>query len=142
VSYLPDRVAEAAAMIRLALPSDWPMLRGLLQENGLAVDGLEYAAFTPPCLVMVRDGEVVAFIQALVGQPYAVVTELAVARQHQRKGYGIRLLQHMETLLRASGCSAWMAFTGEKNERVNEQLEHYGARCTGNGTVWVKGLPA
>lgn len=126
-------------MIRLALPADWPRLREILEENALTVDGLAYEAFSPPCLVYVRDGEIVGFIQALCGSPYAVITEAAVARAHQRKGYGIRLLEHMETVLRVSGVSAWVTFTGEKNPTA-AMLEQYGARGTGYGTGWVKGL--
>ena len=127
-------------MIRLALPADWPMLRALLEENALTVDGLVYGAFTQPCLVAVRDGEVVGMIQAIVGHPYAVITEMAVARAHQRKSYGYRLMEHMETLLRAAGCTAWVTYVGEKRTPVTEQLDGYGARCTGAGTAWVKSL--
>lgn len=126
-------------MIRLALPSDWPRLREILEENALTIDGVAYDSFSPPCLVYVRDGEVVGFMQAHLGSPYAVITEGALARAHQNKGYGYRLLQHMETLLRASGVLAWVTYTGEKNPTAG-LLERYGARGTGYGTAWVKGL--
>ena len=127
-------------IMRPALVADWPILRALLEENALTVDGVAYEGFTPPCLVAVKAGEIVGFIQAHAGAPYAVITELAVARAHQRQGIGVRLLQHMETLLRSAGVTAWMAYTGEKNDRVVAQLDGYGARCTGAGTAWVKSL--
>lgn len=127
-------------MIRLATPADWPALKALLLDTGLAVDGMAYEAFSQPCLVYVRDGEVVAFVQAHVGHPYAVITEVAVARDHQRKGYAIRLTEHMETLLRAAGCTAWVTFAGDKRAAVAAQIEGVGGRCLGAGTAWVKAL--
>lgn len=127
-------------MIRPATTHDFPAIRALLMENDLCVDGLAYDVFTPPCLVAVRDGEVVGVLQALLGKPYAVITELAIARVHQRKGYAVRLMQHMETLLREYGIPAWFTMTSETNDRVRDQLKRYGARDLGHGVGWVKGL--
>ena len=125
--------------IRPAFPDDAARLRDLLEENALTVDGLDYGLFTPPTLVGLVDGEIVGFVQAHLGAPYAVITELAIARAHHRKGYAVKLLEHMETVLRVSGVSAWVAYTGEKNP-VAEQLERYGARSTGSGTAHVRVL--
>lgn len=126
-------------MIRPALPDEAPILKGLLLENNLGIDGLTYERFSQPCLVYVREGEVVGFIQAIPAEPYAIITECAVARAHHGKGYGVRLLEHMETVLRMYGCGAVATFTGEKNP-VKEQLEGCGMRTTGYGAALVKAL--
>lgn len=126
--------------IRPAVSEDVPRMRQLLEENHLLVDGIAYDLFTPPVLVCEVDEEIVGFIQAHVGSPYAVVTELAVARAHQRKGYAVKLVEHMETLLRYMGVKAWGAYTGDANQPVIDQLERYGARVTGRGVGFVKGL--
>lgn len=126
--------------IRPAMPDDAPRLRELLEENALTVDGLDYSVFTPPTLVGVIDGEVVGFTQAHIGAPYAIVTEMVIARAHQGKGYGVKLLEHLETVLRFSGVTAWMAYTGDKQDAVMKKLDQFGARCTGHGSAWVRTL--
>lgn len=127
-------------MIRPARLEDAPAIRALLVDNGLTIDGLAYEAFTPPCLVAVRDGVVIGMGQALLGLPYCVVTELVVARSAQRQGVAVRLLEHLETVMRTQGATAWVACTSPKNDRVNAQLERYGARGLGHGLGWVKPL--
>ena len=126
--------------IRPARPEDAPTLKALLQENGQAVDGITYDVFSPPVLVAEEAGEVVGFIQALVGEPYTVITDLVVARSLANRGIGVRLGQHMETVLRVLGCRVWVAYAGEKHEGMREQLERYGARPTGHGVGFVRAL--
>lgn len=124
--------------IRPMREADAPLLRALLEENALTLDGVAYETFSPPVLVAEVDHEIVGFVQAHVGQPYAFITELAVARSHQRRGIGIRLLQHMETLLRYMNVRAWVTYSGEKRTDVHAQLDGYGARCTGAGAAFVR----
>lgn len=125
--------------IRPACPADLPMLRAILAENAGMLDGVDYSHFSPPCLVGEIDGAVVGFIQATLGQPYAIITELSIAREHHRKGYGMRLLEHMETVLRCAGVTAWTTYTGEKNDHVIKIAERLG-RCTGRGYAFVRVL--
>lgn len=125
-------------MIRPARYEDLDAIRGLLAENGMLADGLDYTDFTQPTLVYVRDGEVVGVAQALPGRPYAVLTELAVRRDLQHRGIGVRLLDALEVVLRTLGVTAWMACT--PSDQVVKMLERYGARSTGQGTGFLRRL--
>ena len=127
-------------MIRPARPDDVPQIMALMHYNGLAVEEVTYATFTPPCLVDDRNGVLAGFIQAHLGHPYAIVTEIAVAPSMQNKGVAVRLIEHLETVLRCAGMTAWMAYSGNKRESFHEQLERYGARCTGEGRAFVRVL--
>ena len=126
--------------IRPAVPADFPRLRALLADNGQMIEGVDYATFSPPCLVLVRSAAVVGFIQALVGRPVAVITDLAIDPAHHRKGYGVRLLSHMDTLLRDYGVTAWVAYAGSKKTTVQRALTKYGAASQGDGTGYVRRL--
>lgn len=99
-------IGDNAVEIRPATDDDLPTVRALLVESGLAFEDVDYSAYTPPLLVAVRDGEIVAYMHAAFSRPYAVVTECVVKREFQGRGYGIRLLQAMELLMRMSGITA------------------------------------
>lgn len=123
--------------VRPLRPDDLDAVRALMAENAMLLDGVAYDDFTG-VLVAEIEGNVVGMIQALVGKPYAVVTEIAVDRKYQEVGVGVALIQSMELLLRCSGVAAWVAITGETNETINAKLDAYGARCTGRGVAWLK----
>ena len=125
-------------MIRPARPEDADAIWGLLAENGMLVDGLDYSDFTHPTLVYVREGEVVGMIQALAGKPHAVITHAAVARAYHHRGYGIRLLASLELVLRTMGVTAWYACT--PFDQTVKILERYGAQSTGQGIGFVRRL--
>ena len=125
-------------IIRPATEADVPRLQALLQENKLGHDGLDYTQWSHPCLVAVQDGEVVGMIQAALSEPVSIVTELAVARAHQRRGIGVRLAQHLETLLRASGAKAYVAHVAPENKGMQDQLERFGLVRIGDAQVFLR----
>ena len=127
-------------MIRPIRQEDMQTVQAILQENKQMIDGVDYTQWTHPTLVAVKDGEVVGMVQALLGVPYAVVTELSIARQVQNQGYGTRLIQHLETALRLAGVSAYVAYVADTNESMIEQFERYGAISTGCGRGFVRRL--
>ena len=126
-------------MIRPVKPDDFPRLKALMHECGLALEGIDYDRWGPVTLVYERQGTVVAFVQALLGAPYAVITEMAVDPHFQSKGYGARLLSHLETVLREYGVTAWVTFTGSKTD-ASEMLDRIAVQVRGTGHAFVKGL--
>ena len=126
-------------MIRPARPSDFPRLDALIRDCGLAVDGVAYDRWGPITLVCERRGEVIGVGQALIGMPYAVITEMAIDPRYQRQGHAIRLLAHLETLLRDYGVSAWVAFAGDKSEAAG-LLDRLSVQIQGTGRAFVKVL--
>lgn len=125
-------------MIRPARFEDLDAIKGLLAENGMLADGLDYSDFTQPTLVYVRDGAVLGMIQALAGKPHAVITHAAVSRAHHHRGIGIRLLEAVELVLRTMGVTAWYACTS--SDDVVKILDGYGAEPTGQGTSFLRRL--
>lgn len=124
--------------IRPIGPDDTAAARSLLLENGLLIDGIDYSAWTPPTLVALKEGQVVGLVQALAGLPYAVITELAVARQFHGKGYGVKLMEHLETVLRLLGCQGWLAFERHDRYDMQEMIERWGGQRTGEGVGYLR----
>ena len=127
-------------IIRPARPGDEAALHQLLLENGLGHDGLDYTVWTHPCLVAVKDGVVVGFIQAALSAPVSIVTELAIARSHHRRGIGVRLAQHLETVLRVQGVTAYVAHVAPENKDMQDQLERFGLTRVGEMQVFLRRL--
>ena len=100
---------------------------------------MSYSDWSGVLLVAVRQGEVVGFIAALPGKPYAVVTEMGVLPEHQKGRAAVKLWESMELVLRHIGCSAWAAYVGSKRE-VNETMPKLGAQCTGDGKMYLRSL--
>ena len=113
--------------IRPARAEDTEALVGLLKETQQILDGVDYTVWTHPTLVMVRDEEIVGMIQALLGRPYAVITEVCIALAHQNKGYALKLMDAMELILRASGVTAYAVHCRPEHTRVIRALEARGA---------------
>lgn len=126
--------------IRPAREEDTGALQALLKENSLGHDGLDYTVWTHPCLVAVRDGEVVGFIQALAGRPYSMITEFCVARMWQRKGVAPKLLEHMETLLQMMGAQCWLTFERKDDPLMQEYVERWGGERLGDGVAFLRRL--
>ena len=126
-------------MIRSARPADFPRLDALIHDCGLAVDGLSYDRWGPVTLVYERLGEILGVGQALIGMPYAVITEMAIDPRCQRQGHAIRLLAHLETVLREYGVVAWVAFAGDKSEAAG-LLGRLGVPIQGTGRAFMKRL--
>lgn len=132
-------VSQAVGLeIRLALPEDFPAIAALMHTNGLAIDGVSYATFTPPVLLACMDDQIIGFIQAILSRPCCVISEMAVDRAYQDQGIGSQLLHAMECLLNGMGYDTWVAFVGESRESVHTKMDHYGARCLGRGVAYMK----
>ena len=127
-------------MIRPARLEDVPRLNALMHECGLALEGIAYDRWGPVTLVYERQGEIIGLVQALLGMPYAIITEMAVRPDVQHHGLGVKLMEHMETVLRCAGMTTWVTFTSHENVPVQVQLDGYGARCVGTGVGYAKGL--
>ena len=125
-------------MIRPMRPEDVEAVVAILQENKQMVDGVDYTQWSHPTLVAVHEGTVVGVIQALLGTPYAVMTEFSVAREFQGKQYGVRLLEHMETALRLAGIPAYGAYVSDINDHAADLFERWGGTPTGHGKSFIR----
>lgn len=126
--------------IRPAFPGDTERMLEILQENKQTLDGVDYDSWTAYTLVMVREGIVEGLIQAHLGAPYSVVTELAISRAHHGKGYGVKLANAMEVVLRAAGVTAYVTYAATEHTEMREMLTRYGFQETGHGTGYVRRL--
>ena len=124
-------------IVRPAQDKDLPAILNIVERCGVKVDGLNYADWSGILLVAVRQSEVIGFISALPGKPYAVITEMGVLPEHQKSRAARELWQGVELLLRSLGIPAWAAFIGEKRE-VNETMPKLGAVETGTGRMWLR----
>lgn len=127
-------------MIRLARPGDEAALGKILEETGLAIAGHRYDQWTSPILVAEHDGQIVGFLQGLVGQPYTVLMDMAVLPEHQHRGIGRELLAAMEGLLREMGVTSWLTVIGDTRPGVQSALEQWGAKPTGTGVAYIRHL--
>lgn len=104
-----------AIQIRPATETDEPGMIALLYECGLMREGLDYGGgWTHPTLVAVDGARVVGLIQALMGHPYAVITECAVHPEYRGKT-GRALYAALEQCLRAADVKAWGCCTTQDN---------------------------
>ena len=126
-------------IVRPAKPADLPFIADIIDRCELAVEGLDYTDWSGILLVADRQGEVIGFMAALPGKPYAIVTEMGVHPAHQKSRAAVKLWESMELLLRTMGVKAWAAYVGEKRE-VNETMPKLGAVCTGVGNMYVRSL--
>jgi N-acetylglutamate synthase-like GNAT family acetyltransferase len=125
--------------IRPATAEDLPAIQTIVTRCGLAAEGLDYSAWTGIVLVAVRQGEVVGFLSALPGKPYAVITEMGVLPEHQ-KGRACRMLiESVELILRHLGCPAWAGYVGD-TRGIDSLLKQWGATSTGSGAMWLRRL--
>ena len=127
-------------IVRPARQEDIPAIVEIVERCGLGVDGLDYSKWSGVILVAVRQTEVIGFIAAIPGSPYAVLTEIGVAPEHQRGRTGVELLKSMELLLRSLGVQAWVTFVGSKREDVQDMVNRWGGRCEGEGKMFVRNL--
>jgi len=95
-------------MIRPANDYDLNRVQELSQP--IALPGMFYTKWSAPLLVLEIEGVVQGYCHALVGDPYAVITELVIAPELHGKGWGAQLLDAMELTLRLAGCKAWAGF--------------------------------
>jgi len=133
-------VAGKTLEIRLAVPEDFSAIRGLMATNALLVDGMDYATFTPPILLACDGDRIMGFVQAILGKPYSVISEVAIDRAYHNQRIGSQLLHAMECLLKGMGYTTWIGFVSGHRENVQERVEHLGARCLGEGRAYMKVL--
>jgi N-acetylglutamate synthase-like GNAT family acetyltransferase len=126
-------------VIRPARPEDFPRLNALIHDCGLAIEGVAYDRWEPVTLVCECKGEIIGVAQALLGMPYAVITEVAIDPRYQHQGHGIRLLSHLETVLREYGVTAWVTFAGSKSDAA-DMLNRLAVQIQGTGHAFVKRL--
>ncbi len=126
-------------IVRPAQEKDLPTIVAIVERCDLKTEGLNYHDWSGILLVAQRQSEVVGFIAALPGKPYAVITEMGVLPEFQKGSAARRLLEGMELLLRSLGIKAWSAYIGSKRE-VNETMPKLGAVCTGEGKMYLKEL--
>jgi N-acetylglutamate synthase-like GNAT family acetyltransferase len=126
-------------IVRPAQQKDIPAIVEIVERCGIGVEGLDYSTWTGVLLVAERGGQVVGFMAALPGSPYAVVTEMGVLPEHQKGRAAVKLWEGMELILRSMGVRAWAAFIGEKRD-VNDTMPKLGAVETGAGRMWLRSL--
>ncbi len=126
-------------IVRPAQEKDLAAVQTIIERCDLKAEGLSYTDWSGVLLVAQRQSEVVGFIAALPGKPYAVITEMGVLPEYQKGSAARRLLEGMELLLRSMGVKAWTAYVGSKRE-VNETMPKLGAVCMGDGKMYLKEL--
>jgi hypothetical protein len=126
-------------IVRPAKDGDVARVVEIVERCGLVAEGLSYRDWSGVLLVAERQGEVIGFIAALPGKPYAVITEMGVLPEHQKGRAAVKLWESMELLLRSVGCTAWAAYVGDKRE-VNGTMPKLGAVCMGEGKMYLRSL--
>lgn len=112
-------------VIRLATKEDAPAIIALLDETGLRNPRLAYTDFSHPTLVADDEGRIAGMIQGLIGYPYGVITEIAVATDEQSKGVGTGLLAALESIFRECECEGWSACTAVSNPSLPGILHRF-----------------
>ena len=127
-------------LVRFADQGDVPAIVALLEDTGLKMDGVPYDNFSHPCFVAEIDGKVVGMLTVLLGHPYTVIVDMAVAPEWQHRGVGRELMRTMEAVVKGMGYTT-LATVIRVDREVNETIQKWpGARYTGTGTMWVKAL--
>jgi len=127
-------------IVRPARQEDIPAIVEIVERCGLGVDGLDYSKWTGVVLVAVRQNEIIGFVSALAGAPYAVITEIGVLPEHQKSRACAKLLESMELILRSLGVPAWAGYVGSKREDVQDMIDRWGGRREGDGRMYVRNL--
>ena len=126
-------------IVRPARQEDISAIVEIVERCGLGVGGLDYTKWTGVVLVAERQAQVVGFIAAIAGAPYAVITEMGVLPEHQKGRAAVKLWEALEIILRSLGVTAWSAFIGEKRE-IAGTMPKLGAVNMGTGSMWLKRL--
>ena len=124
-------------IVRPALAKDLPRVVEIVERCGLSAEGVGYGDWSGVLLVAVRQSEVIGFMAALPGKPYAVITEMGVLPEHQKSRAARELWQGMEILLRSLGVTAWASYIGEKRD-LNTTMPKLGAVDQGPGRMWLR----
>lgn len=125
-------------MIRPATIEDVPAIVKLLQECGLYNPDLKYDQWSHPTLVADYDGHVVGMTQAIIGYPYAMMTEMAVRAGHRDQRVASALIEALEGILKAAGVQAWGAVIPEVNLNSWGRMEHLGGHLHLAGRIYFK----
>ena len=126
-------------IVRPARQEDIPAIVEIVERCGLSVDGLDYTKWSGVILVAVRQGQVIGFVSALPGSPYAVITEIGVLPEHQKGRACTKLMEGMELVLRSLGVRAWSGYVGDVRG-LDDSMKSWGAESTGSGSMWLRRL--
>ena len=111
-------------IVRPAQAQDLPAIVSIVERCNIGAEGIDYSQWTGIVLVAVRQAQIVGFISAMPGKPYAIITEIGVLPEHQKGRACHMLIKSMELLLRYLGCPAWAAYVREKNTMMRSVLEN------------------
>ena len=127
-------------IVRPAKDVDLPMIQEIIRRCDLAVEGVDYTDWTGILLVAVRGGEVIGFLWASPGKPYATIHEVGVLPEHQRGRAGTKLIESAELLLRSLGSRCWAGYVGSKRDAAHAGLPGLEATKVGDGTMYYRSL--
>ena len=127
-------------LVRFADHGDVPSIAALLEDTGLKLEGVPYDNFSHPCFVAEVDGKVVGMLTVLLGHPYTIIVEMAVAPEWQHRGIAKELMRTMEAVVKGMGYTT-LAACIRVDRDINETVQKWpGVQYTGTGTMWVKSL--
>ena len=124
-------------IVRPARAGDEPAIVEIIERCGLGAEDVDYTRWTGLLLVAERQSQVVGFMAALPGAPYAVITEMGVLPEHQKGRAAVKLWEAMEVVLRSLGVTAWASYIGEKRD-LNTTMPKLGAVDQGPGRMWLR----
>lgn len=113
--------------VRPARQADLHVIAKILTECDIACEQ-DMSEFTGITLVCERGGEVVGFAQAIPAKPIAFFALLAVLPAYQKTRAAYKLVEGIELLLRASGCTEWSAFIKDGATSWQRTVEQWGAK--------------
>lgn len=111
-----------------------------MEACDLMLPDVSYADWTGLLLVAERQGEVVGFIHAFPGKPYAVITEMGVLPAFRKGRAATKLMESLELLFRSMGLRSWGCYVGDKRDDAKTALIHHGALETGHGSMYWRNL--
>ncbi len=119
--------------IRPARNTDGPALSKIMTECGLGDEPVyEWSGIV---LVAERGGEVIGFAQAIPAKPISFFAYLAVLPAFQKSRAGYKLVEGVELLLRANGCTEWSAFIDAGSGSWQKTVENWGAAQKFSGNL-------
>lgn len=126
-------------IVRPARNTDGDAINKIRTECGLGDDHVY--EWTGIILVAERGGEIVGFAQAIPAKPISFFALLGVLPEHRKSRAAHKLVEGIELLLRANGCTEWVAFIDADNGSWSKTVESWGAETYGYpGHLMKRGL--
>ena len=114
-------------IVRPARAGDEPAIVEIIERCGLGAEGVDYTRWTGLLLVAERQSQVVGFMAALPGAPYAVITHIVIAPEHRKGRAKMKLMESAELILRHLNCGNWFTHIYEKDDNLRASAQHWGA---------------